>query len=535
MAKFDLITQLTLNSAGFTQGIDRAKKSTQGFQSTIKGMAGFIAPLIGVGAALGTLKSSLNAVEGTGDRFAAAVGGGKEALFEFQRALATMDFSNFLSNLKEGFTRGKEFTKMLDELADATAYSDYKISSLKREQSGYEEIAKDKTKEIKVRAEAAEKIKEIAQQIYDRQVELAQKTFDVEKRSWEGRNKMSVDEAIKLYETIDNLSSEQENRLAKSFEYQTKLFGKKKGVEMILSGEAQRGMLKGIPEEVIQSYGKYFKLLETGEAEVLPKLFSTSKKLQEAQFTAQEELNGAVAMTSKLFVQEEKDINKTADALAKLKKETTGIKKVSLEHLMPKKPDSTTLKPMKPVVMAVVWEWDELGLSEKFAENWKVALGEIGSYVDNVAGAFMALGDAIVNASADGKVSFAEAMNIIIQSAMSAISILAALAAAQIITKEASKGLIGIATALIGLAALASIWTAFVKPKPMALGGLSQGGLTLVGERGAELIDLPSGSRVYSNPESRRMMGGGEVVFRIEGDTLVGVLNNNGRRKNSYR
>ena len=42
----------------------------------------------------------------------------------------------------------------------------------------------------------------------------------------------------------------------------------------------------------------------------------------------------------------------------------------------------------------------------------------------------------------------------------------------------------------------------------MASGGVSGGGLTLVGERGPELVRLPSGARVHSNAESRRMSGG---------------------------
>ena len=50
------------------------------------------------------------------------------------------------------------------------------------------------------------------------------------------------------------------------------------------------------------------------------------------------------------------------------------------------------------------------------------------------------------------------------------------------------------------------------------------GGLSLVGERGPELVNLPRGSQVFSNSQSRNLLGG-EVVFRIEGTQLVGILN----------
>lgn len=51
------------------------------------------------------------------------------------------------------------------------------------------------------------------------------------------------------------------------------------------------------------------------------------------------------------------------------------------------------------------------------------------------------------------------------------------------------------------------------------------GGLSLVGERGPELVNLPKGAQVYNSRQTSSMLGGGEVVFRIEGTTLVGVLN----------
>ena len=48
-----------------------------------------------------------------------------------------------------------------------------------------------------------------------------------------------------------------------------------------------------------------------------------------------------------------------------------------------------------------------------------------------------------------------------------------------------------------------------------------RGGLTWVGERGMELVDLPRGSRVFSNAESRQMMSSGKFQLEI-------VANNNG-------
>ena len=45
-----------------------------------------------------------------------------------------------------------------------------------------------------------------------------------------------------------------------------------------------------------------------------------------------------------------------------------------------------------------------------------------------------------------------------------------------------------------------------------ANGGVSSGGLAVVGEKGPELVNLPRGSRVHSNAKSRQMVSGGNTI-----------------------
>ena len=54
-------------------------------------------------------------------------------------------------------------------------------------------------------------------------------------------------------------------------------------------------------------------------------------------------------------------------------------------------------------------------------------------------------------------------------------------------------------------------------------GGVSKGGLAVVGERGPELVNLPKGSRVHSNRESKKMasgMGGNSINVTINAHSL---------------
>ena len=52
--------------------------------------------------------------------------------------------------------------------------------------------------------------------------------------------------------------------------------------------------------------------------------------------------------------------------------------------------------------------------------------------------------------------------------------------------------------------------------KEFAKGGITPGGMVLVGEEGPELVNLPKGSRVHSNAESRRM-GGNNIHVHVNG------------------
>ena len=44
----------------------------------------------------------------------------------------------------------------------------------------------------------------------------------------------------------------------------------------------------------------------------------------------------------------------------------------------------------------------------------------------------------------------------------------------------------------------------------MAEGGVSDGGITVVGEKGPELVNLPKGARVHSNADSKKMLKGSQ-------------------------
>jgi hypothetical protein len=72
---------------------------------------------------------------------------------------------------------------------------------------------------------------------------------------------------------------------------------------------------------------------------------------------------------------------------------------------------------------------------------------------------------------------------------------------------------LAIATGVLGAVGIGVIAAQKIPPmETMATGGKAKGGLTMVGEEGFELAELPAGTRVYNHQDSMRMLAGGQGV-----------------------
>ena len=108
---------------------------------------------------------------------------------------------------------------------------------------------------------------------------------------------------------------------------------------------------------------------------------------------------------------------------------------------------------------------------------------------------------------------------------------------------------------MIGVVILAALWAVAkwisgkINPFKRAMGGTvgANEGMTLVGENGPELVSLPSGSKVHTNTESRRMGGGNTINITINArdtsdaelrriaDKIGNMVNNKINRRTSSR
>jgi tape measure domain-containing protein len=96
--------------------------------------------------------------------------------------------------------------------------------------------------------------------------------------------------------------------------------------------------------------------------------------------------------------------------------------------------------------------------------------------------------------------------------------------------------------AIVAASVAGAAQIAIIAATPFARGtGYAPGGLSLVGEQGPELINLPRGSQVYSNPKTNRMldsMGGGGMLsgeFTVRGTDLVLVLERAQNKNQRFR
>jgi len=307
MALRDLFVRIKGDSSGLDSALDKSERSLQSFAF---GAAKWLKAAFATTAILEFTKMVIDASEGLSDKFTFAVAGAKGALNEFFRMLGTGDFTKFFANLTEGYDKAHKLAEEIDALADKKAYSEYKISGLKDDSAKLQEVIKNKNADLEVRKRAAVEVIKIERQIKDMTDKIAKETFELESKAWENRNKMSVEEANALYEKVASISLKSKQELDDAYNK----YIKEHGLAAFLTGSAgftgqmpfvdmQEGIM-GISLE----YKKYFDLLQTGEAEVLPKLYKSFQTFSEATTQSQDRFNGILRITNALLADESKNL-----------------------------------------------------------------------------------------------------------------------------------------------------------------------------------------------------------------------------------
>lgn len=165
--------------------------------------------------------------------------------------------------------------------------------------------------------------------------------------------------------------------------------------------------------------------------------------------------------------------------------------------------------------------------------NTETLMTTIGNALNGLTEAFSGLFE-----GAEG--GFKQVVTGILQGTQQIINALLAQAIAAMIAKEAYKGILGLALAAVGVAALIGLWKS--KVPEFATGGIVPGSsysgdnVPVLANSGEMILNGAQQRNLFSMINGGQTPGAGkEVVFKIQGTELVGVLNNYSRKTSLTR
>ena len=149
----------------------------KGLMSTVGGWAAGLGIATG---AMGAVKAVIGATDTLSDKFNETIGGLTAGLSYLTRSIATLDFSNFLTNMGNAITAGREYVSTLDKIGDRTRAIGIIESNDRARLAELLIIRKDVTKTDKERIAAGKEILEIEQKNADRRKSLTKDQLDNE-------------------------------------------------------------------------------------------------------------------------------------------------------------------------------------------------------------------------------------------------------------------------------------------------------------------------------------------------------------------
>lgn len=150
----------------------------------------------------------------------------------------------------------------------------------------------------------------------------------------------------------------------------------------------------------------------------------------------------------------------------------------------------------------------------------------IGETIENSLGviavnAIESVGGVLADLVTTGKANFGELVKSVLVGIGKMIQGLLLQAIASQIAAGSKAGLPGLILAAVGTAAVTALFAKLKVPAYAKGTNYASGGLSLVGEKGAELVNLPRGSQVIPNKQTQQLLSGGNTSLDI---TINGVF-----------
>jgi len=544
-ATYDLTLKLSTNAAELKKGIDEANKKLDGFEKNAsdqyKKVKGHILAVVGVLATLkGALETAKRGMNETGEgadkleKFTVKLKEGFDAL---AKSIVQADFANMINSWKAARQAAGEYADSMDLVDDRLKDLSVKrasvassVSTLRAKQAEGT-LTKAESAELKKNTEDLLKIET---EIYNAAIQ-AQIKFIADKKELNAELFSTLENGINQRATMNE---EELNSLEDYVDAYEKI--KAKAIEdntvpapMFTTGGGIMG--NSGSTTMVVNYQKVNKALE----EYISKQSDVVKlQIFQQSLASEEDYDKLIEFYIKRNNLEGEYaglLRRTITAVNSASKgESTPIQRA--EGISPASTGNIGLPSLSPIKDYA----NKLAAPAKvFEESWIDSIDKVNSQISLLQGAFQSLGDTIMQASEDGKVTFSESMQIMSEAAMSLVSVMQALAIAGVIKNEAmTKGAIGAITALAGIASIISLFSKYTNPNRYESGtGYASGGWSIVGETGPEKVFLPRGSRVdnkYKTLNSLGLAGGQEVRLRLVGTDLVGAFKIQSRSNKSF-
>jgi len=594
----DLVTRLILQTQQFDNNLTQSTKQIQQFQqrinsfssgaiSAFKKFAGVVGIAIG---GMETFKKIIDSSQTTSDLFTNNLNAAKGSVESFFRSLSTGDWSVFQDGIVNSYKRLYDLSVLMDELADKKLSLSYIKAEDLTNMEKFEQIAKDTTKSLKERQEAAKSMQTVINDLNSKTRETieAQKKAVVEGYNAQYGNSglQFTEEDITTFVKDTNFGGELTEQVKK---YQQDLKDIKKSFEVTTNTPygSQTNYTKGW-KEAVESYKqqnlfleKQSKLLEeTDEGRIrtvglLKENLSLEKEIYSLQKRADETIRSTnnqpttTKLTTTEIIPEGSllDARKKIESLKKeLEKATDDGVRIGLNKAIAA--SETELRMMllrstqTPLKVPVSIEIKEVGkkVNKKVAnaiQGGKLSGADITRNTepveivnnDNLASAidyiqtFSSITSSLSGITDSASGAWLQYTANIISGIAAMLPALASLFGIEAALGIAEQSKLVFPMNVIAMAATGVALAATIASLPKFADGGIVGGSSFIGD--TQLARVNSGEMILNGGQqkhlfnlldgnSRTSISSGEVTFRISGKELVGVINNHNRKTSKY-
>lgn len=568
----DLVLKLSANSAELTRGLTEANKSLSGIGKNTSNIGGQITGALakitgafyGIKEGIEFFKSSLLSTAETADKFEATIEGFKQGFDAIKRAVATLDFKDFIKNVKNAINEGRRYAENLDDIDEKTRH-------LKMQEADYANQIIEQTK-IQ-RSASSTKAEQIAagKEIIRLEEELASVRTSIAKQGYENE--------ITNIASITKLTN---NEVEAYLRGEKGILDKLSAAKVYTNAlKEQKNILEGatysqrqLTDDERKQYQELNKIIESTTDEIKKYAYANDKMATDPKLNLavqkyvewQEAFRSATENTMRSSLRLDAALDKQGDSFEKtttsLQDYMDGLDEllkykapIEIENYTPENIDKYYTKLPTETETPILFDENQLTNLEIlqkaiehtaycFQQGWitplqmiktqtvdtfKIMSQSVVNYGDiiiiGLVSAINSLSNAFGNLFSESTAGFKDVVTVALQTIQQIIKALLAQAIAVMIATEAHKGILGLISGLAGVGLLLSLWKSKV-PK------FAEGGIVY----GNSLVNVGEYPGVRSNPEiitpldklktilATNLMSG-EVIFKIEGTDLIGVLN----------